>query len=169
MYKNNLKLKIWKACSIVVIFLLSFLVHNIYEWIPSFITSLLFPINDSIWQFNKVIILSFLLWSVFEKVSIRKKHDLNTCTSGLIAAITCSILFMLIYSPIYFLLLNSKHNLLLMLIIYFACIVLSVLLNYQLLKRKYNSELEKKIILAWLLVVVINAILTYYHPNLVIF
>ena len=56
-----------------------------------------------------------------------------------------------------------------MFLIYFICIVISVLLNYQLLKRKYNSELEKKIILAWLLVVVVNAILTYYHPNLALF
>ena len=166
---NHLKLKIWKACSIVVIFLLSFLVRNMYYWFPSFITSLLFPINDSIWQFNKVIILSFLIWSVFEKVTIWKKHDINTCTSGLIAALTCAGLFMLIYSPIYFFLLNCEHNILLMLIIYFVCIVLSVLLNLQLLKRKYNSELEKKIILAWLLAVVINAILTYYHPNLALF
>ena len=93
---NHLKLKIWKASSIVVIFLLSFLVRNMYYWFPSFITSLLFPINDSIWQFNKVIILSFLIWSVFEKLTIRKKHDLNTCTSGLIAALTCAVLFILI-------------------------------------------------------------------------
>ena len=169
MDKDDLKLKVWKTCSIIVIFLLSFLVRNMYYWFPSFITSLLFPINDSIWQFNKVIILSFLIWSVFEKVTIRKKHDINTCTSGLIAALTCAGLFMLIYSPIYFFLLNREHNMLLMLIIYFVCIVLSVLLNLQLLKRKYNSELEKKIILAWLLVVVVNAILTYYHPNLALF
>ena len=167
--KNYLKLKIWKASSIIVIFLLSFLVRNMYEWFPSFFTSLLFPVNDSIWQFNKVIILSFLIWSVFEKVTIRKKHDINTCTSGLIAALTCVFLFMLIYSPIYFYALNSEHNLFLMFLIYFICIVISVLLNYQLLKRKYNSELEKKIILAWFLLIIVNAILTYYHPNLALF
>ena len=169
MNKSNLKLKIWKVCSIVVIFLLSFIVRNMYFWVPSFITSLLFPVSDSIWQFNKVIILSFLIWSVFEKVTIRKKHDINTCTSGFIAAIVCAFLFMLIYSPIYFYVFNSEHNLFLMFLIYFICIVISVLLNYQLLKRKYNSELEKKIILAWFAVVIINAILTYYHPDLALF
>ena len=56
---NHLKLNIWKASSIIVIFLLS-----------------------------------FLIWSVFEKVTIRKKHDINTCTSGLIAALTCAGLFL---------------------------------------------------------------------------
>ena len=166
---NNLKLKIWKIVSIVVIFLLSLLIRNVYEWFPMFITSFLFPVNDSIWQFNKVIILSFLIWSVFEKVTIRKKHDINTCTSGFIAALTCSLLFMLIYSPIYFSVLNQEHNLFFMFLIYFICIVISVLLNYQLLKRKYNSLLEKKIILAWFLVVVVNAILTFYHPDLALF
>ena len=169
MSQRNYKLKIWKVCSVIVIFLLTLLVNNIYLWFPSFITSLISPINDHIWQFNKAIILSFLIWSVFEKVTIRKKHDLNTCTSGLIAALTCTFLFMLIYAPIYFYVLNQEHNLFLMFLIYFICIVISVLLNYQLLKRKYNSELEKKIILSWLLVVVINAILTFYHPNLALF
>ena len=169
MSQSNYKLKIWKVCSVIVIFLLTLLVSNIYSWAPSFITSLISPINDHIWQFNKAIILSFLIWSVFEKVTIRKKHDLNTCTNGLISALTCAFLFMLIYSPIYFYVINQEHNLFLMFLIYFICIVISVLLNYQLLKRKYNSELEKKIILAWLLVVVINAILTYYHHNLSFF
>ena len=31
MNKNDLKLKIWKTCSIIVIFLLSFLMQNMYK------------------------------------------------------------------------------------------------------------------------------------------
>ena len=73
---NHLKFKIWKASSIVVIFLLSFLVRNMYYWFPSFITSLLFPINDSIWQFNKVIILSFLICLCLKKLPYEKSMTL---------------------------------------------------------------------------------------------
>lgn len=163
------KLKTWKIISIFVIFFLSFLLHNMYKWFPCFLTSLLFPVNESIWEHNKIIILSFLIWSVFEKCTIRKKHDLNTCTSGLISALACSILVMLIFTPVYFCLLNRQDNIFITLLIYFICIILSVMLNYKLLQRKYNPELEKKIILLWLLVIVINAILTYYPLNLPIF
>lgn len=86
------KLIIWKTISIFVIFSLSSIIHNLYEWFPCFLTSILAPINESIWEHNKIIISSFLIWSVFEKCTIRKKHDLNTCTSGLISALTCSFL-----------------------------------------------------------------------------
>lgn len=163
------KLITWKIISIFVIFGLSSIIHNLYQWFPCFLTSILSPINESIWEHNKIIIGSFLVWSIFEKCTIRKKHDLNTCTSGLIAAITCSVLVMLIFTPIYFYILNKQDNIILTLIIYFICITISVVLNYKLLQRKYNPELEKKIILLWLLVIIINAILTYYPLDLPIF
>lgn len=162
-------LKKWKAVSVLVIFLLSILLYNIYNWVPSFFTSILFPVNKSIWEYNKVIVLSFLIWSVTEKLTIRKKKDLNTCTSGLIAGLVCSFLVMVVYTPIYLYILDMKTNLIVLLVIYFISIVLSVLLNYRLLQRKYSPEKEKKVILFWLLWIVINAILTYYQPNLAIF
>jgi len=163
------KIKTWKIISIFVIFGLSALLHFIYQWFPSFFTSLLFPVNESIWEHNKIIIGSFLIWSVFEKLTLKKHHELNTCTSGFISAIICCLLVMLIFSPIYFYILKTNDNTLVTLIVYFICIVLSVLLNYKLLLRKYNPEMEKKVILLWLLVIAINAILTYYPPKLPIF
>ena len=135
----------------------------------AFFTSLIFPVNDHIFQFNKVILLSFLIWSVFEKITIRKKHDLNTCTSGLIASLSCSFFFMLFYIPIYVFIFHYHTNLFVIFAIYFIGIIISVALNYHLLQRKYNSELEKKIILGWFFVIIINAILTFYHPDYFIF
>ena len=167
---NDLKkLKVWKIISIFVIVGLSALLHFIYKWFPSFFTSLLTPVNESIWEHNKIIIGSFFIWSVFEKLTLRKKQDLNTCTAGFISAVVCCILVMLIFSPIFFFILKTNDNTVVTLIIYFICIVLSVLLNYKLLQKPYNSEKEKKVILLWLLVIVINALLTYYPPKLPIF
>ena len=163
---KNIDLKKWKIISIFVIFGLSALFHFIYQWVPSFFTSLLFPVNESIWEHNKIIIGSFLIWSIFEKITIRKHHDLNTCTSGFISAVICCILVMLIFSPIYFYILKTNDNTIVTLTVYFICIAISVYINYKLLQRKYNPEIEKKVILLWLLVIVINAILTYYHPKL---
>ena len=167
--KEKQKLIIWKSISIPVIFLLGIFIYYVYSWFPCFFTSLIFPINNHIFQFNKVILLSFLIWSVFEKITIRKKHDLNTCTSGLIASLSCSFFFMLFYIPIYVFIFHYYTNLFAIFATYFIGIIISVALNYHLLQRKYNSELEKKIILGWFFVIIINAILTFYHPDYFIF
>ena len=49
-------LKKWKVISCIGIFLLSALLHFIYDWFPSFFTSLFFPVNESIWEHNKITI-----------------------------------------------------------------------------------------------------------------
>lgn len=166
---KNINLKTWKIISVFAIFGLSALFHFIYIWFPSFFTSLLFPVNESIWEHNKIIIGAFLVWSIFEKLTLRKTQDLNTCYNGFISAVVCCFLVMLIFSPIYFFILKTNDNMIVTLIIYFICIALSVYLNYKLLEQDYNHEKEKKVILLWLLVMVINAILTYYPLKLPIF
>lgn len=66
-------LKKWKVISCIGIFLLSALLHFIYDWFPSFFTSLFFPVNESIWEHNKIIIGSFLIWGILEKIYYKKE------------------------------------------------------------------------------------------------
>ena len=49
-------LKKWKIISCIGIFLLSVLFHFIYDWFPNFFTSLFSPVNESIWEHNKIIV-----------------------------------------------------------------------------------------------------------------
>ena len=168
-WKKNKNLLYGKVSVFLLFFFLVFSFIMYILGFHAFFTSLIFPVNDHIFQFNKVILLSFLIWSVFEKITIRKKHDLNTCTSGLIASLSCSFFFMLFYIPIYVFIFHYHTNLFAIFAIYFIGIIISVALNYHLLQRKYNSELEKKIILGWFFVIIFNAILTFYHPDYFIF
>ena len=61
-------LKKWKVISVILIFLFSSLFHFIYDWFPTFFTSLFFPVNESIWEHNKIIVMSFLVLAIFEKL-----------------------------------------------------------------------------------------------------
>ena len=46
--------------NIILTFIMGFLVHNIYNWYPSFITSI-FPVNESLYEHIKLIFLSPIL------------------------------------------------------------------------------------------------------------
>ena len=145
--------KIWLIFSPLILFLLSALVHNIYTWFPNILTKIFFPINESIWEHNKMIIMAYFIFMIMERI-IFKKINFNYIYS----AIICSILVILIFSPIYFFILKTKDNLIITLIIYFLCLVLSQLYHYFL-----NPQSNKKIsIIIWLIIFSLNAYLSFY-------
>ena len=61
-------LKKFKIISIFLIFILCSLFHFGYTIFPNFFTSLIFPVNESIWEHNKIIIASFLVMGILEKL-----------------------------------------------------------------------------------------------------
>lgn len=164
---KKLSFKKWKIISIFLIFILSSLFHFIYDWFPSYFTSLIFPVNESIWEHNKLIFLSILIVTLIEKVYY--KDNKNYLYSGLISSIVCSLLVMLIFTPIYLYILKTNDNIILTLIIYFISICISVYINSKLLKEDYNPTKEKIALIIWLLIFIVNAILTYYPPNIALF
>lgn len=145
--------KIWYILSPITLFLLSTLTHNIYNLYPCLLTKILFPINESIWEHNKMIIMSYFIFMIIEGI-IFKKINFNYIYS----AITCSILVILIFSPIYFFILKTKDNLLITLTIYFICLVLSQI-YYYFLKPQVNKKIS---IIVWLIIFSFNAYLTFF-------
>lgn len=162
-----MNLKKWKIISIFLIFGLSGLSHFIYDWFPNPLTSLIFPVNESIWEHNKIIIFSFLIIALLEKCYY--KNSKNTLYAGILSALLCSILVMLIFTPVYFYILKLNDNIFVTFIIFFICIALSVWFNYKLLNQSYNSNKEKIAIILWLITFIINGILTYYPLHISLF
>lgn len=160
-YITNMKLnqKTWKKISPIIIFLLSAILHSIYELFPNFITALFFPVNESIWEHNKIIIESFLIWMLLDKLFYKKKSSI---TSNAIAALTCSILVMTIFSFVFFIILNKKDNMIVTFIIYFICIWISQLLNFYLQKKDKVNKYNTIGIILWIIIISLNAYLTYY-------
>lgn len=154
-----MKLKNIILLNIVIVFILSFPIHFIYEIIPNFITSILFPINESLFEHMKIIFTSYILsnliiYKLLEKINLTKNHK-----ASIILSITYNILiFLVLFYPIY---LTTKHNLIVTLTIYFISIVLTQLINYHVLKS-YNPIINKLFIPIIVLYIIIFAIFTYY-------
>jgi hypothetical protein len=135
----------------IFIFIISFFIHNIYTWLPSFVTSIFFPVNESIWEHIKMIFTSYMIIMLIQKKSI---------ISYIITSILNIIVFLIIYLPIYIV---FKENLIITLIIYFVSIFISSMLFKFLLERK--KHLNKLNVLSTILILFIYigfGILTYY-------
>lgn len=160
--KNKIKLLI----GTVVILAMSTLYHNIYKQFPNFITSLMFPINESIFEHNKMILLAFFTWSCIEKLFYK---DSNTpFFNNLVACILCITLVLAIFTPVYFLILKGQDSLIITIAIYTFSIAVGLFLS-SLIKLEPSKKLEAISIFGFLILLITFAILTYYHPNNIIF
>lgn len=160
-------LKKWKIINCVGIFLLSALLHFIYDWFPNFFTSLFFPVNESIWEHNKIIVGSFLIWAIIEKIYYKKRKNVIFAES--ISAIVCALLVMIIFTPIYLYILKTNDNMIITFGIFILAIIISQIISYYLLQREYNLKLEEIGSILFIIFILINIIFTYYPPNVALF
>lgn len=158
-------LKQIKYISVIGVFLICFPFHFMYDWIPSIFTSIFFPVNESIWEHMKMISSSFLMWSLFEYLIIRKNNiKINNFLLGVFLNTTLSIIiFLIIYLPINYIL---GEKFIITLIILFISICLTQIINYNLLKIKKNYNLNIVSILLIIILYISYGYLTY-NPILI--
>ena len=142
-------------------FLMGFLVHNIYSWIPCIITTI-FPVNESLFEHMKLIYLSPIISSTILYFFFKHKgYIINNYLFGLIvSAVFNIIIFYLVYLPLYY---ANGESMVMTLIIYFITIILSNYLYYLIVLIPNSNKLNK---ISFIMLIVILAILTYftYHP-----
>ena len=104
-------------------FIVGFLVHNIYHWVPNMITSI-FPVNESLYEHVKLIYLSPIISSsILYFIFKHKGYKINNYLFGLIVSIIFNIiLFYLVYLPLYY---EFGESMLMTLSIYFITIIIS--------------------------------------------
>lgn len=143
----------------MIIFLLGFITHFGYDIFPNYITSIFFPVNESIFEHLKLIITSYYIYLIIRYI-IYKKNNLNTNNlifKTTISLITTIIIFLLIFIPIYY---SIGENLVITLIIYF----ISILISESIYINKFNKQnkyLNKISIIFIILIYAINTYLTY--------
>ncbi len=145
--------KIWFIFSPLLILIISTLIHNFYNYFPSLITKIFFPINESIWEHTKMIIMAYFIFMILENIIFKEKNY-----NYVWAALVCSILVLIIFSFTYFYILKGKDNLFITIIIYLSCIILSQL-YYYFLQPKANNKI---CIIMWLYIFIMNGLLTIY-------
>ena len=61
--RKNFNLKKFVLINSVIVFLLAFITHNLYTWIPSFITTM-FPVNESLYEHLKMVFITPILYGI---------------------------------------------------------------------------------------------------------
>lgn len=117
---------------VIFIFLISFVIHNMYNWYPSIITFMLFPINDTIWEHQKMICMAYLVWGVIEYFILKlfNLYSRNIMTSVVLGSVFNVIIFLLLYIPLYT---AFGYDTITTLVIYFLSIIISQGFSYSIL------------------------------------
>lgn len=153
-------LKKIKIINVILLFLLSFLSHFVYDWFPNVITSIFFPVNESIWEHMKIIYGLFILVSLIQ-IIICKKFNININNSyiEMIAKAILGVIFYLaIFIPVYLLIgENMIFSIGLMLVTY----ILMEILGFKILK---SDELNINVLPMILVILgfILFGILTFY-------
>ncbi len=137
---------------IIFLFLLSFLWHFMYDWFPCVLTSIFFPVNESIWEHMKIIFYCLLIGSVLEKKG--NNYYLNILVKPLVGV----LFYLIIFIPLYLIFGESMViSLSLMLFTYIIMELLGIKISKQ-------EELNIKVlpIIIIILISILFSILTYY-------
>ena len=162
-----LTLKKIKIINIILFFALSFLWHFMYDWFPNFLTSIFFPVNESIWEHMKIIFGVIVFGSLISLILMNKfhiKHN-NFYIEIITKAVLGVLFYLIIFIPLYkWLDENMFISISLMLITY----IFVEIIGYKILKLNEMNINILPIILIFLCYILFF-LLTYYPPHNFIF
>ncbi len=150
----------------IIVLILSFIFHSIYDIFPNTLTSIFFPVNESIWEHNKIIVLSFLVLTIFEKVILKEEN--NILFMNLISSIICILLLDITFTPIYLYVLDTVENFPLVIILYTLSIIIAIILGNK-LEILNNQKLIIISFILYIFIFIIFGILTYYPLDFALF
>lgn len=164
-----MNLKQTRYIAILGIFLLNFLFHFAYDILPNTLFSIFFPVNESIFEHQKMIFSSVIFYSIIDYF-ILKKNNIprhNFLLSTVIAAFSAIGIFLLIWLPIYY---KTGESMFLTFFILFIAISLSQVISYYILKWDKHILYSSYISLAVIIITyIIFAYLTYNPPKVEFF
>ena len=154
-------LKRSRIISTIGIFLLCFLFHFIYDWIPSYITAIFFPVNESIWEHMKLLFSAVVMYGIIDYIILQKfkiKYN-NFFTNLFVTGISIIPIYLLMFLPVYY---KIGENMVITIGIMLISIIISQVISYYILKA---SDLDKLNIISLILIImtyIVFAYLTYY-------
>lgn len=156
-----MSLKKDKIISVIGIFILCFLFHFVYELIPSKITSIFFPVNESIWEHMKLIFTSVIFYGIIDYIILNKfKIKFNNFFISLfISAFTIIPIFLTIYLPFYH---KIGPKMFLNISVMLIAIIISQIISYYILKSK---SCDKGNIISFVLIIISYIVLGYLTFN----
>lgn len=154
-----MKIKKIKLIAVFLIFGISFLVHNGYDIFKNQISTLFFPVNESIFEHTKMIFTSYILYSIIEYILLKKfNENYKNFNSSVLVSISFNIFFFLtIYTMIYYFI---GYNTIITLSLYFISILITEYISFKILISKKEWKLLNKY--SFLLIFIIWLTLIYF-------
>jgi len=145
----------------ILTFTLCFLTHFLYDWFPNPLFSILFPVNESIWEHMKMIYTTILLYGIIEYFILKniKIEKENFIISIFLKSIIAIPIYLGIYLPLYY---SFGEN---MFITFTVLFLVILFVNYIGYKIQISKEIpyQKYIgIFGIIIVYIIMGTLTYY-------
>lgn len=160
--------KILKIISTIVAFGLCFPIHFLYDKFPNIITSIIAPVNESIWEHMKILFTSIIFTGILQKIyisKINKNNYNNICFSNFIGAILSIPIFLIMFLPTYNII---GENFIITIIIMLISIIISEYISY-IIMNKEDLKLEKSTIFFVIITYTVFTLLTYFPPDKSIF
>jgi len=129
-----------KIIGTVIIFLLCFPLHFLYDFLPNSLFSIFLPVNESIWEHMKIIYTSFVLYGIIDYFWLKKDNEFNNFLFQLFfVPLIGSILYLAIFVPIYNII---GENMLFSISLLFLIIAVEQIISYLFLTKdniKYGN------------------------------
>ena len=154
-------LKRSRFISTIGIFLLCFLFHFIYSWIPSSLTAIFFPVNESIWEHMKLLFSAVVFYGIIDYIILQKfkiKYN-NFFTALFVSALTIIPIYLSLFLPVYH---KIGENMVITIGIMLVAIIISQVISYYILKAKDFDKLNIVSLILIIISYIIFAYLTYY-------
>ena len=157
-----------KIIGVFISFILSIILHSIYQVLPNTFFSIIAPVNESIWEHMKLIITSSLTFGIIEYF-IYKKKDIpfnNFLLSYGISSIIGVLTYLLIYIP-----LNDifGHKVYIAIILLFLILMFVQYINCYLMNMKSIWHANDIGILLIIVIYFIFGYFTYHPPKINLF
>ena len=164
-----MSLKKIKIISVFGILALSFGLHFLYQILPNTFTAMFSPVNESIWEHQKLLFTSVILYGVVDYLLLQKykiKYN-NFYISLFVSAFIIIPIFLLMYLPLYF---KIGQSMFMNIFIMFIAIIISQFISYKILNT-YNDSYSKNLISIGLIGIcfIIFSYFTYYPIKTKIF
>ena len=163
-----MNLKKIKIIDVFIVFALCILFHFTYEWFPNKLFSIIFPVNESIWEHMKLIYSSFLVCSLFDYI-FSKIYDTkinNLIFANFYSSIICIMTYLIIYLPVNHFI---GHNTVFAISLLFLIIILGQIISYKLMLKEENKSLKYISYVLIIIGYIIFGLLTYYPPKTELF
>lgn len=146
--------------SSIIIYVLTFGAHFMFDIFQNDIIAVFFNTNESIFQHMKMIFTCFFIF-YFILFIVRRKFDFeNVFLTCLIASISCIAFFLVIYLPVYF---RFGESMIFTFILLFVSIVFGQFMSHSFLIKKDYKSIDILSIILISIIFIISGYLTY-HP-----